>query len=89
MTMTQPPTAQDAVLRVDTARFRRALYVRGVTAGEVARAADVAPNTISRILAGAPITVATLRAVVRALASLPLLPGVDELIGSDTEITFS
>jgi hypothetical protein len=80
MTLTQPPTTQDAVLCLDAARFRRELYIRGVTAGTVARVAGVAPNTLSRCLAGAPITVGTLRAVAKALDSLPVLHGVDELL---------
>jgi transcriptional regulator with XRE-family HTH domain len=84
MTLTQPPITHDAVLRVDAARFRRELYIRGITAGTVARVAGVAPNTISRILAGAPITVATLRAVAKALDSLPVLHGVDELLAVGT-----
>ena len=78
--LTQPAITRDAVLRLDAARFRRELHIRGVTAGTVARAAGVTPNTLSRCLAGAPITVGTLRAVAMALDTLPVLQGVDELL---------
>jgi transcriptional regulator with XRE-family HTH domain len=84
MTLTQPPITQDAVLRLDAARFRRELYIRGITAGTVARVAGVAPNTVSRILAGAPISIGTLRAIAKALDSLPVLHGVDELLAVET-----
>jgi transcriptional regulator with XRE-family HTH domain len=84
MTLTQPPITQGAVLRLDAARFRRELYIRGITAGTVARVAGVAPNTVSRILAGAPISIGTLRAIAKALDSLPVLHGVDELLAVET-----
>jgi transcriptional regulator with XRE-family HTH domain len=82
--LTQPLTTPDAGVRLDTGRFRRELALRGVTAGTVAHVAGVAPNTISRILAGQPISIATLRAVARALHETPVLPGMAELLAAET-----
>lgn len=84
MTVTQPLTVPDAGVRLDAGRFRRELALRGVTAGTVAHVAGVAPNTISRILAGQPISIATLRAVARALHETPVLPGMAELLLAET-----
>lgn len=84
--VTQPVLTQGAGLRLDADRFRRELALRGITSGTVAEVAGVAPNTISRILAGQPISVATLRQVAKALHSLPVLPGVDELLGGGAPI---
>ena len=84
MVLTQPLTTPEAGVRLDVGRFRRELALRGVTAGTVAHVAGVAPNTISRILAGQPISIATLRAVARALHETPLLPGMAELLSVET-----
>jgi hypothetical protein len=88
----QPSTTQaasnesnrDAGLRLDGARFRRELRVRGVTAGTVARVARVSPNTLTRCLSGAPISERTLREIVRALTSMPVLQGASELLAPET-----
>jgi transcriptional regulator with XRE-family HTH domain len=88
MTLTQSLSTPDAGVRLDAGRFRRELALRGVTAGTVAHVAGVAPNTISRILAGLPISIATLRAVAHALHEMPVLPGMDELVlGGGAPIT--
>jgi transcriptional regulator with XRE-family HTH domain len=80
MVLTQALTTPDAGVRLDAGRFRRELALRGITAGTLAHVAGVAPNTISRILAGQPISIATLRAVARALHETPVLPGMAELL---------
>ena len=64
--------------------FRREMAIRGVTSGTVAATAGIAPNTVSRILAGQPISIGTLRAIARALQSLPVLRGIDELLAAET-----
>ena len=66
---------RDAGLRLDGARLRRQLRLRGVTAGEVARLSGVSANTLTRCLAGAPISERTLRLVAGVLMDLPMLPG--------------
>jgi len=80
MTLTQPLTAPDAGLRLDATRFRRELARRGISAGTVAKAAGIAPNTVSRCLTGQAISIHTLRSIAKALHSLPVLEGVDELL---------
>jgi len=75
---------RDVGVRLDGNRFRRELHLRGVTAGDIAQLAGVSPNTLSRCLAGEPITIGTLRNIVRTLASLPVLQGVDELLAAGT-----
>jgi hypothetical protein len=77
------PQPRDAGLRLDGARFRRELRVRGVTAGTVARVARVSPNTLTRCLNGAPISERTLREIVRALTSMPVLQGASELLAPE------
>jgi transcriptional regulator with XRE-family HTH domain len=84
VTTSQPLITQDASLRLDAARFRRELAIRGISAGTVARVAGVAPNTITRCANGAPISIGTLRAIARALQSLPVLQGVDQLLAVET-----
>ncbi len=81
---TQPLVTHDASLRLDAARFRRALRIRGISAGTVATVAGIAPNTVTRCVNGAPISIGTLRAIARALSTLPVLEGVDELIATET-----
>lgn len=82
--MSTPLTTRVTGLRLDGARFQRELYVRGVTAGTVARVARVSPNTITRCLSGAPISERTLRDIVGALHSLPVLLGAGDLLASET-----
>jgi predicted transcriptional regulator len=72
--------------RLDGARFRHELRVRGVTAGAVAKVARVSPNTLTRCIAGAPIRESTLREVIRALMSLPVMRG-SELVAPETTKT--
>jgi transcriptional regulator with XRE-family HTH domain len=84
MVLTQALTTPDAGVRLDAGRFRRELALRALTAGTIAHVAGVAPNTISRILAGQPISIATLRAVARALHETPVLPGMAELLAAET-----
>lgn len=71
---------RDAGLRLDPARFRRELRIRGATAGAVARAARVSPNTLTRCRNGAPISERTLREIVRVLVAMPVLHGAGELL---------
>jgi hypothetical protein len=71
---------RDAGLRLDPARFRRELRIRGATAGAVARAAHVSPNTLTRCRNGAPISERTLREIVRVLVAMPVLHGAGELL---------
>jgi hypothetical protein len=71
--MSQVHTIRDTGLRLDGARLRRDLYIRGCTAATIARLAKVSPNTLTRCLAGDAIRQCTLREVVRALVSMPVL----------------
>lgn len=80
--MSQVPSIRDTGLRLDGARLRRELYIRGVTAGAVARAAKVSPNTMTRAMAGDPIRQRTLREVVGALIAMPVLLGASDLVVS-------
>ncbi len=80
---------RDAGLRLDAARFRRELYLRGVTACGFASFAKLSPNTLTRCLNGAPISEHTLRAIVRALSATPKLRGVDELLAPEVTKTSS
>jgi hypothetical protein len=82
--MSEGSRQSDAGLRLDGVRLRRELRLRGATAGRVAELAEVSPNTLTRAMAGEPITVSSLRAIVRALASLPVLVGVGELLATET-----
>jgi hypothetical protein len=82
--MSQVPGIRDTGLRLDGARLRRALYIRGVTADTVARAAKVSPNTMTRAMAGDPIRQRTLREVVRALVAMPVLDVAHDLVVSET-----
>ena len=84
MTTSQSPITPVAVLRLDGGRFRREMARRGASARDVSRLSGVAPNTLTRCLNGAPISVGTLRAVATALHSMPVLQGVDELIATET-----
>jgi hypothetical protein len=84
---TGPPTAaslashqRDTGLRLDGGRLRHEFRVRGLTAGRVADLANMSPNTLTRALAGDPISERTLRSIVRVLADLPMLPGATDLV---------
>jgi hypothetical protein len=78
------PQQRDAGLRLDPARFRRELRIRGATAGAVARAAHVSPNTLTRCRNGSPISERTLREVVRVLVAMPVLHGASDLVTVET-----
>jgi transcriptional regulator with XRE-family HTH domain len=84
VTTSQPLITPVAALRLDGGRFRREMARRGASARDVSRVSGVAPNTLTRCLNGAPISVGTLRAVATALYSMPVLQGVDELIATET-----
>jgi transcriptional regulator with XRE-family HTH domain len=86
MTAIQPLPAHGGV-RLDPNRFRRALAIRGITAGTVAESAGLMPNTVSRILCGQAVSVTTLRRIAKALHDTPVLPGMNELVlGGDAAI---
>jgi predicted transcriptional regulator len=74
--------------RLDGARFRHELRIRAVTAGAVAKVARVSPNTVTRCLSGAPIRESTLREVIRALMSMPVMRG-SELVAVETSTTMT
>ena len=82
--MSQVPGSRDTGLRLDGARLRRELYIRGCTAATIARAARVSPNTMTRAMAGDPIRQQTLREVVRALVAMPVLDVAQDLVVSET-----
>ena len=83
-----PPAAslashqRDGGLRLEGARLRHELRVRGLTASRVADLANMSPNTLTRALAGDPITERTLRSIVRVLTEFPMLPGATDLVAS-------
>jgi hypothetical protein len=76
------PSIRDTGLRLDGARLRRELYIRGCTAATIARLATLSPNTLTRCLAGDAIRQQTLRELVRALATMPVLDVAHELVVS-------
>ncbi len=82
--MSQVPSIRDTGLRLDGARLRRELYIRGCTAATIARLAKVSPNTMTRAMAGDPIRQHTLREVVRALVAMPVLDVAHDLVVSET-----
>jgi predicted transcriptional regulator len=60
--------------------LRRELAVRGLTGYAFAELAGLTPETLSRILGGRPVNTSTVRAIVSALARVPVLAGADKLI---------
>jgi len=84
--MSQLPSVRDTGLRLDGARLRRELYIRGCTAATIARLATLSPNTLTRCLAGDAIRQQTLRELVKALATMPVLD-VDLVVSPETTKT--
>ena len=60
--------------------LRRELAVRGLTGYAFAEVSGLTPETLSRLLNGRPANAATVRAIVEALARVPVLNGADRLI---------
>ena len=66
---------------VDAAALRRELARRGLSAADIAHRAGISAPTLSRALAGKPIANRSLAALARAVADVPLIAGLDDLLG--------
>jgi hypothetical protein len=77
-----PPSASQQSgpdVTINSDRLRYEMAIRGITAGELARLAEVNKNTITRALAGGPVSRRTLRELSRALLMYPTLRMADVL----------
>jgi lambda repressor-like predicted transcriptional regulator len=59
-----------------------ALGARGLSAAAFAELAHVSPNTMTRVLAGQPISTKSARKIAEALAKAPVVVGLSELLAS-------
>jgi len=60
------------------------LAARGWTNADLARASGVAASTLTSVFAGKPTPARTLRAIAKALAAEPTLPGAEGLVSPPT-----
>jgi transcriptional regulator with XRE-family HTH domain len=67
----------------------RELARRGWNATDLARASGCSSATISGARRGRPISSTTLCKIAEALRSAPVIPGIDELIGTELTIVAS
>jgi hypothetical protein len=65
---------------LDAAQLRHQLAVRGLCAVDLAELARLSPPTVSQALRGRPVSPRSVRALVTALDSVPVLPGHEVLI---------
>lgn len=65
---------------INPKRLHYEMARRGITAADLAGRADIAPHTISSMMCGNRVRAATLRKLVRALVSFPVLDGADLIL---------
>ncbi len=80
---TDSTTAPPFGVRIDAAKLRHAMRIRGLTGTELARRAGVSQATISHTINGRRIHPGTLRAINAALHSVPPLEDVEALVARD------
>ncbi|HUY73728.1 MAG TPA: helix-turn-helix transcriptional regulator [Candidatus Dormibacteraeota bacterium] len=73
-------------VRMNADQLDRELARRGWNATDLARASGCSAATISGARRGRPISSATLCKIAEALRSAPVIPGIDELIGTELTI---
>ena len=73
-------------VRLNAEQLNRELARRGWNATDLARASGCSAATISGARRGRPVSSTTLCKIAEALRAAPVIPGIDELIG--TELTF-
>lgn len=66
--------------KFDPVKLERSMAARAVNQQLLARFAEVSHATISRACTGKKITPGTMRRIVRALATLPVVEGAEELL---------
>ena len=67
-------------VRLDGRRLRHGLAVRGVAARDLALEARIHPQTVYAALAGKHVSLVSARRIVLALARLPVVEGLAELV---------
>ncbi len=73
-------------VRMNAEQLDRELARRGWNATDLARASGCSAATISGARRGRPISSTTLCKIAEALRSTPVIPGIDELIGTELNI---
>lgn len=73
-------------VRMNVDQLDRELARRGWNATDLARASGCSAATISAARRGRPISSTTLSKIAEALRNAPVIPGIDELIGSQLTI---
>jgi transcriptional regulator with XRE-family HTH domain len=73
-------------VRMNAEQLDRELARRGWNATDLARAAGCSAATISGARRGRPISSTTLCKIAEALRQAPVIPGIDELIGTELTI---
>jgi transcriptional regulator with XRE-family HTH domain len=67
---------------LDGDELRRQLTLRGMTASDLARLANVSPPTVSQALRGRVLSPHSVRAIICALAGVDPLPGAAALVAA-------
>jgi transcriptional regulator with XRE-family HTH domain len=70
---------------IHSARLRRELALRGLSASEMAHEAGVSAATVSAALAGRPISVHSLSLMIKVLLRIPVMDVADSLLLSEPE----
>ncbi len=69
-------------IRLDDAQLTRQLWIRGITARQLAEAAGVSEVILSRARHGQPITARTFQKLTAALVSIPTVKGADLVLAA-------
>ncbi len=71
------------MIKLDRDRLDYEAGIRGLTPGELARAAGISEATLSRARAGRPLQTRTLAALARVLTQHKPLPGAENLVNKE------
>jgi transcriptional regulator with XRE-family HTH domain len=68
-------------INLDGSKLLAQMNRRGLSAAQLARAADVSPTTLSGVIChGRPVTVRTARRIAKALTTTPIIDGLENLL---------
>jgi transcriptional regulator with XRE-family HTH domain len=83
--MDQMNKRHESHVSIDPNKLMVAMNLRGLSAAQLARVADVSPTTISAIMtrAGRTITVRSARRIGDALVRTPMLPGLADILAHE------
>lgn len=73
---------QQSTISLDRGKVLTALRSRGLSAAVFAERAGVSPNTMTRALAGRPISTKSAQKIAKCIVATPIIAGLAELIAA-------